>query len=419
VRSVCLLLVLVVLLAACRDAEESSVGPERTAVSAQTVLVVRGGRLVEVDARTLEPLPGRGVHLRGHNGAGAVAPDGLRVAVGGWKSVRIVNLTRFEVAADLPKPHGYSAVVSWGHPRRIVVVSEVFRRNRVDVLVLDAGSGRMLSRRAFAAEDGSPLVAQTANGAVAFLLRPRTGIGPTRLVHTDAEGRSRLVRLDQIASGVEYPDGIPAARFVWPALALDADGTRAFVVGANDLVAEVDLAHGHVEYHALEPSLSLAARLRSWLEPSAEAKSSDRTQVGALWLGDGRLALYGYRTTAIADGEVTEARGFRLVDTADWSVEMVDDEVVSLDRTGDVVLAWADFWENGTGLRAYDLSGERLFHVLGERPVETVAVVGARALVKLADGKRTVAIDLGSGRAAPEPLRSALIPSQVVSSVDP
>ena len=418
VRRICLLLGLVLLLAACRDAEEASVRPEPATAADLTALVVRGGRLAEIDARTLKPLPGRALHLSGHNGGIGMAPDGSRVAVGGSKSVRIVDLARLEVVAELPKPHGYSTLVSWAGSRRIVVVNEVFRRNRVDVLVLDVESGRLLSRP-FAAEDGSSFAAESANGAVAFLLHPPAGIGPTRLVHTDRNGRTRLVHLDRILSGVEYPRGFPNARFVWPTLALDSDGAHAYVVGAADLVADVDLESGSVAYHPLEPSLSLAARLRNWLEPSAEAKASDRTEVGALWLGDNRLAVYGYRTVATVDGEVTEALGFRLVDTTDWSVRTVDADVGSLERSGDLILGWGNLWERRTGLRAYDLGGEGVFHVLRDLPIEAVSVVGHRALVKLAVGKRTVAVDLESGRVVPAPVRPSLIPSRVVTLDDP
>jgi hypothetical protein len=429
VRPICLLLGLALLVAACRGADEASVRPDPAAAPPSTALVIRGGRLAEIDARTLEPLPGRAVHLRGHNGGIALSPDGSRAAAGGAKSIRIVDLTRFEVVADLPKPHGYSRLVSWGDPDRIVVVSEVFRRNRVDVLVLAVDSGRLLSRRSYPAEDGWPHVVRAANGSVAFLLHPMGGIGPTRLVHVDRSGCSRLYRLDRIASGSEWVDSTSVIRDLWPALALDADGTHAYVFGVDDFVAEVDLTHGEVSNHSLEPRLSLAGRLWNWLEPSAEAKASDWTQLGALWLGDGMLALFGDRTVPIVEGdthhEVGKALGFRLVDTADWSVRMVDDEVISMERSRDMLLAWGHLWSSvtrqysGIGLRAYDLEGERLFHVLGNQRVETASIVGATALAKLADQQGTVAVDVAGGRVLQEPVSSALVPSRVVGSDAP
>ena len=416
-------------LTACRGEENASVRPESAVAAAPSALVVRGGRLAEIDARTLEPLPGRTVPLRGHNGSVGLSPDGSRVAVGGPKSVRIVDLTRFEVVADLPKPHGYSRLVSWGDPGRIVVVSEVFRKNRVDVLVLGVDSGRLLSRRSYPAEDGWPHVVRAANGSVAFLLHPIGGIGPTRLVQVDRSGRSRLYRLDRIASGNEWVGSTSVIRDLWPALALDADGAFAYVIGADDVLAEVDLARGRLAYHALTPTRSIAARLLDWLEPSAEAKASDWTQLGAEWLGDGRLALYGMRTEPILEGdthhEVGKGLGFRLVDTDDWSVRTVDEEVVWLDRAGNTLVAWGDVWSSiteefsGIGLRAWDLNGAERFHILGDRRVRTVSIVGTRALARLEDEPGALAIDLHTGRVERDLVPFADVPDLVVTPDDP
>lgn len=424
-RSVCLLLVLVVLFAACRGAEGPSDQPEPAAAPAPTAVVIRKGRLVEVDARTLEPLPNRAVSLGRHYGGLAVSPDGLQLAVGGWKSVRVVDLTSFEVVADLPKPHGFPRLVSWGDPERIVVVSQVFRKNRADVHVIDAASGPLVSRRGVSAEDGRPLDARSANGSAAFLVPSPSseGIGPTRLVSVDRSGRSRVYRLGRIASGNQWTGQV--MRFVWPALALDDDGTHAYVVGAADLVAEVDLERGRVEYHALEPSVSLAARLRNWLEPTAAAKGSNMTQLGALWLGEGRLALYGMRIVPREDSdthqEISEALAFRIVNTADWSVQTVDDEVVWLDRAGDTLVGYGDLWNSATqrhigiGLRAYDLDGEELFRVLGDRSVRSVVAVGSRVFARIGDEEAgAVAIDLATGRVERDLVAFSRLPSRVV-----
>jgi hypothetical protein len=430
-RSMCavLVLVLVLVLAACRGDEKTTVRAEPATVTAQTALVVRGGRLVEIDVRTLKPLPGRAVHLRGHNGGIGPAPDGARVALGGAKSVRIVDLTSFEVVADLPKPRGYSRIVSWGDPDWIVVVSEVFWRDRVDVLVLDAESGQRLSRRPFAVEGGWPWAAQAAGGNVAFLLHPFGGVGPTRLVHVDRSGRSRLYRLDRIVSGNEWTEESSVTREIWPALELDGEGRHAYVVGADDLVADVDLERGRVEYHSLEPSPSLATRLWNWLEPDAEAKASDWTQLGALWLGEGRLAVYGMQTVPLIDGdthhEVGEALGFRLVDTTDWSVRMVNDQIIWMDRWGDTLLAYGDLWSSvteqysGIGLRAYDLDGDEVFHVFDDQRVRTAAIVGDRVIARLGEAMTPVAVEVRTGRVQREPLAPASVPDHVVVPDDP
>jgi hypothetical protein len=425
VRIACALVVCFLALTACRSDEEAKVRPE-PAVAAPTALVVHGGRLVEIDARTLQPLPGRTARVGNRYGDMDSSPDGARLAVGGQGTVRIVELADLETVAELPKPRGYSMLVSWLDPQRIAVVNEVFSRNRVDVLIIDADSGRLVSRRGLKAREGWPYGAQAVGGDIGFLLHPVKGIGPVRLVHVDRDGRSRIYRLDRIASGHAWVGQV--TRDIWPALTLDANGTRAFVVGADDLVADVDLVRGRVLYHALEPSVSLAARLRNWLEPSAEAKTSDFSQPYAIWLGEGRFALYGMQTVPIIEGdrhdEFGEALGFRIVDTADWSVRMVDDEAIWLDRSGDVLLAYGDLWSSvtqdytGIGLRAYDLDGEELFHALGNRRVQSVSVVGGRALAWLDEDMAAVAVDLRTGRVDPTPLAEGEVPDVVVLPPD-
>jgi hypothetical protein len=414
-------------LAGCRS-ESARVESHPAPGTGGTGLVIVGGKLMELDAATLRPLAGRAVSLGRHDGAAGLAPDRKRVAVGGRRSLRIIDLRSMKVVADLPKPPGYTALVSWAHPGRLVVVNEVARRNQVEVLVFDPADGRLLVRNALPARDSWAFAPQAAAGEVVFLLHPLEGIGPARLVHVDSHGRSRVVRLARIASGYRWAEvapGLEAVREVWPALAVDHDGGRAFVVGSHDVVAEVDMRTGGVEYHVLQESLSLADRLLNWLQPVAHAKASDWTQLGALWLGNGRLAVFGVQTVPWAEGDAVherdEALGFRLVDTTDWTFRMIDDEVVWLQRAGDLVLATGGLWNSvtqerrGIGLRGYELDGTRRFQVLDDRVVDGVEAVGGRALVRLGDADEVAVVDLGSGRILDEPTDGATIPDRVLS----
>jgi hypothetical protein len=375
------------------------------------ILAIEGGRLVELDSRTLRLVPGRSAPLDGRTGAAGISPNGARVAVGGRRSVRIVDLLRMKVVVDLSKPGGYASLVSWPQPGRLLVMNQVEGRQEVEALVLDPASGRLLVRRRLAARESWPFGAQRAGPAAVFLLHPVKGVGPVRLVRFDADGRLRVVRLHRIASGkrwTELQPGLDVVRDMWPALAVDEEGGRAFLVGGENFVAEVDLRTFRVEYHSLQRSVSLLKRLRNWFEPPAEAKASDWIQVGALWVGGGVIAVFGVRSVPFVEGgtlqERDEALGFRLVDTKDWSIRMIDEDVRWVHRSGDLLLAYASLWDSapqerrGIGLRAYALDGRKLSHVLDARPIGGVQVVGNRAFALLDDAGTAAVVDVRTGK---------------------
>ena len=78
-----------------------------------------------------------------------------------------------------------------------------------------------------------------------LLLGRPASIGPARVAVVDAGGRVRTVSLPGIAAGFQEPadwDKVGASsRRAQPGLAVDPDGRRAFVVGAGDPLAVVDL----------------------------------------------------------------------------------------------------------------------------------------------------------------------------------
>jgi hypothetical protein len=196
------------------------------------------------------------------------------------------------------------------------------------------------------------------------------------------------------------------------------------VVGSEDVVAEVDLRTFSVKYQSLRPSVSMIERLRNWLEPTAEAKASDWIQMGALWAGDGVLAVFGVRSVPfVEDGglqERDEPLGLKLVDTDEWSVRVIDEDAGWVERSGNLLLAHARLWHSaaqeirGIGLRAYTLDGERRFHVLEDRPVAGVQVLGKRALVYLDDGDTGALVDLRTGAIILRKLTHRQMPDRVL-----
>jgi hypothetical protein len=407
VRLACLLSVFAVTVVACQlDDEPDRAQPEPS--RGGTILAIEKGQLLELDSRTFRPIPGRSAPIGpGFTGAAGISADASRVAVGGRRSIHVVDLETMKAVSDLPKPRGYASLVVWPRPGRLIVVNEVERREVVEALVLSARSGRILERRRLAARESWPFDVQSAGDAAVFLLHPVERIGPVRLVHFDMHGRLHVIRLDRIASGHEWVDGSDFVRDIWPALALDGREKRAFVTGSEELVAEVDLRTFRVEYHPLRQSVSLIDRFRNWLEPSAEAKAANWIRLGALWLGDGAMAVFGVHTVPLVeDGglqERDEPLGFRLVDTEDWSVREIDEGAGWVERSGNLLLAYARLWDSetqdirGIGLRAYTLDGERRFHALGDRAIAGVRELGDRAIAYLDDGDTGALVDLRTG----------------------
>lgn len=409
-RHACVLAACTLALVGCRGGDEPDPSQPEPARGGR-ILAIEGGRLVELDSRTLRPVLGRSAPLDGRTGAAGISPNGARVAVGGSRSVRVIDLLRMKVVADLRKPSGYASLVSWPQPGRLLVVNEVEGREEVEALVLDASSGRMLVRRRLAARESWPFDVQRASAAAVFLLHPVEGVGPVRLVRFDGRGRLRVVYLHRIASGKQWTElqpGLDVVRDIWPALTVDEAAGRAFVVGSQNFVAEVDLRTFRVEYHSLQQSTSLLKRLRNWFEPPAEAKASDWTQLGALWIGDDVMAVFGVRSVPfVEDGtlqERDEPVGFRLVDTKDWSVRIIDEDADWVNRSGDLLLAYASRWHptaqehRSLGLRAYALDGRKRFHVLDARPISDVQVVGNRAFALLDDSGNAAVVDVRTGK---------------------
>jgi hypothetical protein len=248
--------------------------------------------------------------------------------------------------------------------------------------------------------------------SAAVLLSPLRGIGPAALAVVDRSGTLRTADLGRIEVGTEPfdPERISVIHLAHPGLAVDPDSGRAFVVGAVPPVAEIDLATLAVRYHDLTRPSSFLARLRSGLEPTAQAKGAPDGPVrSARWLGDGMLAVWGYDSHGSVIGNDIQwsatPAGLSLVDTRDWSIRTVDPTASEAVPAGPDLLTWSSLWDSqarktsGTGLSVYDRGGNRRFHLFGERPVPYAAPSGSRALVAFLSSTASYAvIDLASGR---------------------
>ena len=112
-------------------------------------------------------------------------------------------------------------------------------------------------------------------------------------------------------------------------------GNRAYVIGAGEPFAEVDLAAMTVAYHGA------GAGSRSL------AKAVNGPERTATWLGNGLIAVTGsdaHSVVGAKDGQSFEhvwwtPAGLTLVDTKDWSSRLIDPNATSVEVANGLLLA--------------------------------------------------------------------------------
>ena len=367
--------------------------------------------LVRLDRETLRPLAGRPLDLRASSFGWSFSADRSRLVVGdNHGHVRFVDVTQMRTLGEIrTKANAPLALSAWVRDR----VLGVWRTPRgVAVRVIDASKRRVLRVVPLA---GSLQAAARMPGELVLLLGPARGIGPSRLVVVDAEGRTRQVSVARIRSGRADPPRTSVGVFRHADAGLAVDPTRrlAFAVAAGAPIAEVDLATLHVSYHELAEPISMLGRLRGWLEPRAEAKGApDGPDRNALWVGDHTLVVFGSDAHGRVDSRrrpqltVTPA-GVRLVDTRTWSSTMIERSATAASLADGALLATASMWDSrtqtttGIGLAGFGPDGARRFRMWGEAPVY-VQVAGNRALASLSGTKRSYVVDVATGRVVDE-----------------
>jgi hypothetical protein len=425
VRAV-LIPVVLLLVAACGGSETeprtASVSSPAAALKSVVGLSWTGdqARLGRLDPLTLKP-EGPQVEVAGAF-APAVSPDGRTLVLASsvttgpagtseQAELIFVDTTTLRPARHikLPEP-GWVSHVLWARPDRLVVL---VGGDPIHLVTLDPRSARVLGSQAV---PGRLTAADMAGGKLSVLLSPASSIGPSRLVVVAADGSLRTVALREILSGweaVEDAEDAFASRQRSPGLAVSPDGTRALVVPAGGRVAAVDLDSLTVSYHDLAEPVSFLERLRGWLDPAAEAKIVDGPARFARWLDERRVAVTGMDYHGLAeeeDGPQATPAGLRVIDTGDWSVSTLHDEVTDILVAGDLLLAFGGPYAHssgsqGVGLRAYTADGDERFHLFRDELVGWVDVAWPYGYVHRAAAPIAV-VDLRAGRvvARPDPV---------------
>jgi hypothetical protein len=336
--------------------------------------VVWSGNAAEVaplDPATLEPIAA-GLPIA-DAGAFGYSPGHTQLALGGTRApvVRFVDVTPLRLVRTVKLARGGSIErIDWLGPGAAVVLYA--RPDGTRIAWVDPTTGEVAKR---ARLDAAPFQAVSGNGRVVLLLPPRKGIGAARLAIVDAVGRARIVRLPRIRIGSTVPREGKVFRRIVPGLALDTSTAHAYVVGADGVVAVVDLLSRSVANH------SLAQR--------SLAKTLAGQALDAQSLGNGLLAVAGtsYSATIGKDGETQSATplGLRIVDVRTWTQRTVDTGADGFAVDGIALLAYGVRSEFGTttksavsgmGVAAYGTDGSARFHLMPGAPVGWVQVKG-------------------------------------------
>jgi hypothetical protein len=359
--------------------------------------------LFRVHPRTLRPLS-RPIRTFRSGSDMALTADGRWMAyTGGWRAgstIHFVDLAGWRSLGVARLGRMGPLGVGWVGPSRVVAVAgEGFGRQRL--LWVDVGSRKVVARRRFTGRRVDHLPVP---GGFALALAPSDEVGPLRLLIADATGGTRSVTIGGIAAGGNESDA--RARYLKPALAVDHEGGRLFVVAARGLVvAEVGLASGEVSYHSLGASPAKGNIDVWWRE--------------AAWAGNGRIAVSGEhfppsRGRRLPPGPVPF--GVRIIDTSDWSITTLDPRPSVMHVSGDTVLAYGTRWFSGyrrsesTGLLAFDGSGRRAFVRFRGQQIATLGTRGHLLYAWVRRSRTLHVIDVRDGRTLNEVRTSRRIP---------
>jgi hypothetical protein len=236
-------------------------------------------------------------------------------------------------------------------PNRVLAVAH----SPLQVVLIDTKARRIIERTPL---EGVWLSSARAGDRM-IVLTGRTSDRSERLVVADTRGGVRSI-------DVETPRATDVV--------VEPSGRRAYLVSGG-IVADIDLDTLAVAYHELREPVSLFRRALAWLVPAAEAKEFHREYRRTLWVGGGLIASFGSDVTYEGRRFSSVPVGLRLIDTRNWTVRMVDEQVSSALLAGDVLLATGD---TEIGLVAYEFNGTKRFQLFQGRSVAPIEATGAR-----------------------------------------
>ena len=345
--------------------------------------------LVPYDPVRLVP-SGAPIRMGRFGHAWSISPDRQRlVAAAGVRgkgepsAVRFVDLVSRRIEGTVTLPGEFSRVMAtaWIRGRVLVVVSG---SSSTRVYVVDPGRRVAISQFEV---PGTVVLGERAQSSLVLLLAAPDRVGPATIAVVDQSPRVRTVVLEKIAVGTTTTgDGAERSLTIRrPALALGPSGQRAFVIGAGEPPASIDLRTLSVRYASVRLITAFSKRVEGSIR-TAETLPDGRIVVGA--------DVYG--ATAAEN-----TAGLWLIDPTDWSRRVLSAKWTWFRVAGGLIFARG---ESGVGLRIIQPSGStrELFRT---GSVARVTVVGPRALVTFfGTSIKAAVVELGTGRVVRHPI---------------
>jgi len=304
------------------------------------------------------------------------SPDGTQLAVGAGGpggQLRIIDIQRMETQHYVHTGIAVEAL-AWLGPRRIVAAMQCNPGNVAGrgcgIAVVDSTTGEVVRRwpeteadtETLPFEPGylSPRTFETTPHGIVFLLVPARQVAPARLVVIRREEELRSVTLPSIATGRER---LPFGPQQSAGLAVPPAGDRAYVIGLESIVTEVDLETLEIREHAVQG-----------LDPTAPFSSRR-----AFWL-NGQIVVHGAGFTSGLGTGVSGSvpAGVMTIDTTSWRVRTIDADAHQAVEAAGLLLVYGG---HSPGLAGYSADGEKRFHLFADddRPVASVHVDGPYA----------------------------------------
>jgi hypothetical protein len=338
-----------------------------------TTSVGLSARMFLADAMTLKQVSKRSLtipfdwtyHLR--------SPDGSLLALDRRGRIEFVRLDTLRSAGSVNLGRVQVRPLMWLLNRTLLVQAGN------SIAAIDPKTVKVLWRKPLG---GTLLDAALCGTRGVLLIGSGSTAAPARVALVGARGSFRTAVIERVYAGSE------SGQSRSPGLAVDLGANRAWVVGADEPIAEVDLSGMTVGYTVSRPL----------------AKVAPGPTRHALALGDGRLAVVGTdgQITRDASGNVTRETltpsGLVLVDTGGGAARMIQPDAADAVLAGGSVLTFGAGWDTtkpaptGAGVTVWGVDGTLRAHLFGAMPIYEVQSYGGLAYVTLSDRSGHIAV---------------------------